>query len=168
MSFGRMLPRAFGQILHPNQLASHTAGPHGGATAQARLGGGGDSHRYLDEFEERRQDEDWRRLASDETPRRLSGGAPALLGPRGTSPAVVAYREEKCVAYTERTGLRAPGLCAGAGVPEAAETPLDRDGGLDRTRAGARQPTTTGTCAPRVGSCARPGRRRPRRRSWRW
>jgi hypothetical protein len=28
MSFARMLPRAFGQILQPNQLASHTAGPH--------------------------------------------------------------------------------------------------------------------------------------------
>eukprot|EP01046_Picozoa_sp_COSAG06_P073093 COSAG06_NODE_21692_length_748_cov_1.938367_1_plen_105_part_10 len=65
MSSGRMLPRAFGQIPHPNQLASHIAGPHGGAAAQARLGGGGASDRYLDQFEERRQDENWLRLASD-------------------------------------------------------------------------------------------------------
>ena len=80
MSFGRMLPRTFGQFLHPNQLASHTAGPHGGAAAQAHLGGGDASRRYLDQFGERRQDEDWRRLASDETPVRLSGGASKQTG----------------------------------------------------------------------------------------
>ena len=125
------------RTLNPN-LSAPASPPKSGRKRTLDIGPGAD--RYLDQFEERRQDENWRRLASDETPKRLSGGFSALLGPRGTSPAVVAYREEECAAYTQRTGLRASGWCAGAGVPEAAETRARNQGKANATFAGLHLP----------------------------